>query len=318
MKVKPILSIIIISYNVSGFIKNCLKSVVADKNLDFNGNPQNSKIPAEIIIVDNASTDSSVKIIKKFKIKNLKLKINSCNQGFSQANNRAAKLALGNYLLLLNPDTIVLHSSISQCLDWLSANPHALGCTAQLLNPDKTIQPSGGYFPNLLNLFTWSTNLDDLPLINDLIKPIHPHNPEFYTHPRTYLTNHPQDWLTGACILLRKNAFDKVGGFDSNYFMYGEEVELSYRLQKKFPKQKFWYLVGPQIVHLGGGSAVNRLHPLLNEYLGIIAFFKKHRPPWQTSIAKVFIKFNCLSHYFLWYFFRPQISKLYQQILPQL
>ncbi|MFA6518518.1 MAG: glycosyltransferase family 2 protein [Candidatus Shapirobacteria bacterium] len=324
MPVKPILSIIIVSYNVAPFIENCLKSIFADKNLDFNGDSKNSKTPAELIIVDNHSSDASVSIIKNFQIKNclkisnFKLKISHSNQGFSQANNLGVKQAQGNYLLFLNPDTVILHSSISQSLDWLSSHPEALGCTAQLLNTDKTIQPSGGFFPNLLNLFTWSTNLDDLPLTNDLIKPIHPHSPIFYTHPKFYLQDHSQDWLTGACILLRKNAFDQVGGFDQDYFMYGEELELCYRLKKVFPLKKFWYLIGPQITHLGGGSSVNRLNPLINEYHGIIAFFKKHQPSWQLPLAKLLIKFNCLCHYLLYLIKKPETAKLYQQIFSQL
>jgi GT2 family glycosyltransferase len=322
MPIKPILSIIIVSYNVAKFIDDCLTSIIADKNLDFNNSQKNFKIPTELIIIDNASTDDSVptikKIISKNKTLNTKFLILNTNSGFSQANNLGAKQAQGNYLLFLNPDTIVLHSSISQTLDWFTSHPEALGCTAQLLNADKTIQPSGGFFPNLLNLLTWSTNLDDLPIINTFIKPIHPHSPNFYTHPKFYLQNHSQDWLTGAFILLRKNSFNQAGGFDPKYFMYGEELELCFRLKKTLPHQQFWYLIGPQIIHLGGGSAANRLNPLINEYLGIIAFFKKHRPSWQLPLANLLIKFNCLCHYLLYLIKKPETAKIYQQIFTKL
>ena len=118
MKVRPVLSIIIVSYNVASFIDDCLTSILADKNLDFNGNPKNSKTPAELIIVDNHSTDTSVAVIKKFlnriKILNSRFLILDSNLGFAQANNLAAKQAKGNYFLFLNPDTVVLHSAISQ------------------------------------------------------------------------------------------------------------------------------------------------------------------------------------------------------------
>lgn len=283
----PILSIIIPSYNTSDLTINCLKSIYQDKGL--------KDIPFEIIIVDNASSDDSVSQIKNYistlKIKNLKLKINLVNLGFGKANNQAFKIARGNYLLLLNSDTIILHSAISQSLDWLSSHPEAYGCTAQLLNSDKSIQPSGGYFPSLSNIFTWSTGLDDLPLINKLVKPFHPHSPDFYTHDSYYLTDHQQDWITGAFALIRKNIIDKVGGFDENYFMYGEEMEMFYRIRQKFPKYQLWYLIGPQIIHLGGSSSKTRKEVFEREYDGISAFFKKHRPG-SLPLINLFISIN--------------------------
>ncbi|MCX6726933.1 MAG: glycosyltransferase, partial [Candidatus Shapirobacteria bacterium] len=199
----PILSIIIPSYNTADLTVNCLKSIFLDKGL--------KNTPFEIIIVDNASTDNSISLIKSLH-KTIILIENKVNLGFSKANNQAIKIAKGNYLLFLNSDTIILHSAISQSLDWLSSHPESAGCTAQLLNKDDSIQASGGYFPNLLNTFTWCSGLDDLPLINRLIKPIHPHTPDFYTHDSYYLTDHPQDWLTGAYFLVRKNIIDAVSG----------------------------------------------------------------------------------------------------------
>ena len=76
--------------------------------------------------------------------------------------------------------------------------------------------------------------------------------------------------------------------------MYGEEVELCYRLKKNTPNNQVWYLIGPQIIHLGGASATNRLDPILNEYRGVLSFFKKHRPSWQYSIVILLLKINAL------------------------
>lgn len=289
---KPILSIIIISYNTADLTLNCIKSIFLDKGL--------KEIPFEIIVVDNNSHDDSVKAIEKLKnslkIENCELKIinNNFNAGFGKANNQGVKVAKGNYILLLNSDTIVLHSAISQSLDWLCSHPESSICTAQLLNKDKTIQASGGFFPNLANVFTWCLSLDDLPLINKFIKPIHPHTPAFYTKDKFYLSDHRQDWVTGAFLLTRKNLFNKVSGFDESYFMYGEEVELCYRIQKNTVNNQVWYLIGPQIIHFGGASATSRLDPILNEYRGIISFFKKHKPKWQIPIVKLLLKINAL------------------------
>lgn len=283
---KPVLSIIIISYNTDKIVTDCLKSIWQDKGL--------KKIPFEIIVIDNKSSDDSVKNLKKLD-KKITLITNNKNLGFAKANNQGLKIAQGNYILFLNSDTLILHSAISQSLDWLSSHPEASACTAQLLNFDKTIQASGGFFPNLANVFTWSFNLDDLPLVNKIIKPIHPHTPNFYTKDKFYLRDHQQDWVTGAFFLTRKPLLDKVKGFDENYFMYGEEIELSYRIKKSTDNNKVWYLIGPQIIHLGAASATNKLDPILNEYKGVLSFFKKHKSKSQYKIAKLLLKINALS-----------------------
>jgi len=282
----PVLSIIIVSYNTCDITLDCIKSIFLDKGL--------KNIPFEIIVVDNNSQDNSVKELKKFGSK-ITLIANKENTGFGKANNQGVKIAKGNYILLLNSDTIILHSAISQSLDWLCSHPECSTCTAQLLNKDKSIQASGGFFPNLANVLTWCLSLDDLPLINKIIKPLHPHTPTFYTKDKFYLQDHQQDWVTGAFMLIRKKLFDKVGGFDENYFMYGEEVELSYRIKNATKNNQVWYLIGPQIIHLGGASATSRLNPIINEYRGIASFFKKHRPSWQYPVVKFLLRINALT-----------------------
>jgi hypothetical protein len=307
-KYNPILSIIIVSYNTADITLDCLRSIKEDKGL--------KNIDYEIIVIDNDSKDDSILKIKKFehslKIENCKLKIiqNSINAGFGKANNQGIRIAKGNYILLLNSDTIILHSSISQSLDWLCSHPEASTCTAQLLNKDKTIQASGGFFPNCLNVFAWSIGLDDLPFINKIIKPLHPHTPAFYTRDTFYLKDHQQDWVTGAFMLIRKELLDKVGGFDENYFMYGEEVELSYRIKKVTKNNQVWYLVGPQIIHLGGASATSRLNPILNEYLGILSFFKKHKSNCQYLFVKIIIKINAFLRSLIFPIYKEAYNKL--------
>lgn len=293
--IKPVLSIIIVSYNTSEITINCLKSVFADKGLEFDLSKTNPapKTPTEIILVDNNSTDSTLSEVKKLKYP-AKVIANKENFGFGRGNNQGFKIAQGNYVLLLNTDTVILHSAVSQSLDWLSSHPESYGCTAQLLNTDKTIQASGGFFPNLGNIFTWCLGIDDLPLVNKIIKPLHPHTPAFYTHDNFYLQDHPQDWITGAYLLVRKNVLDQVGGFDPDYFMYSEELEMCYRIHQKNPQSRLWYLVGPQIIHLGGASSANKQKIFDREYQGILYFFKKHRPAFETKIATVLIKINRL------------------------
>jgi GT2 family glycosyltransferase len=292
-KIKPVLSIIILSYNTCEITLDCLRSIFQDKGLEFDLNKisNNEKTPAEIIVIDNNSQDNSVEKIKTLK-KPIKIIENKENSGFGKANNQGIKIAQGNYILLLNSDTLILHSAISQSLNWLSSHPEASVCTAQLLNKDKTIQASGGYFPNILNTFTWCTSLDDLPFVNKLIKPIHPHTPQFYTHDNFYKFDHKQDWVTGAFMLIRTSSLKKTNGFDEDYFMYGEELELSYRITKNNPKTETWYLIGPQIIHIGGASAINKIDPIVNEYLGIISFFKKHKSKFEWKTIRYLLIFN--------------------------
>lgn len=280
----PLLSIIILSYNTADITSNCLRSILTDKGL--------LETPYEIIVVDNASTDDSVSQISKFK--NVKLIKNKSNLGFAKANNQGIKIARGNYLLFLNSDTIILHSAISQALDWLSSNPSASACTAQLLNPDKSIQMSGGFFPNIGNVFTWSFGLDDLPLVNFLVPPLHPHTPNFYTHDSFFLHDHFQDWITGAFMLVRRQIVNTTHGFDNSYFLYGEELEWCYRIKSSYPNQEIWYLVGPQIIHLGGASSTDKSSIINHEMAGIQAFFKKHRPSWQYPIVSLLLKTNVI------------------------
>jgi len=331
--IKPLLSIIIVSYNTADLTLQCLRSILTDKGLELSlKSPKNTpntknpksqlKTPTEIIIIDNNSKDNSVKAIKEFiqkkKLPNITLIENKENTGYATANNQGISISKGEYLLLLNSDTIILHSAISQSLDWLASHPEASSCTAQLLNQDKTIQASGGFFPNLLNVFTWSTGLDDLPLVNSLTKPLHPHTPHFYTKDSFYLKDHSQDWVTGAFALIRRSVINPKEAFDPNYFMYGEEVELFYRIKKKYPHLHTQYLVGPQIIHLGGASADSKLDPILNEYLGVISFFKKHKDPFQTFIVRLLLKTNAFLRAIINTILSPKKASLYLQACQKL
>jgi len=311
--IKPVLSIIIISYNTADITINCLKSVLSDKGLEFDLDKKYTQnepdtIPTEIIVVDNASTDDTTTRLKGLKTK-INIIKNSKNLGFSKANNQGFKIASGNYILLLNSDTIINHSAISQSLIWLSTHPEAGVCTGQLLNKDGTVQPTGGFFPNLLNTITWSLFLDDLPFVNKIIPPIHPHPPQFYTKDNFYLKDRQLDWVTGAFMLIRKELVDNTKGFDPNYFMYAEELEWSYRIKQTFPHLQTWYLTWPQITHLGGASATNNTHKLLNEYLGILHFFKKHKPK-LAKFARIFLRLGA----FIRSLFNPNYKNLWQKI----
>ena len=286
------LSIIIISYNTKELTLNTLKSIYQHtKNISF-----------EIIIIDHNSKDNSVTALKKFgqDKKNFTLLGIKENPGFGAGNNRGAKLARGEYLLFLNSDTLLRENSPQKAVDFLKKHSQIGVYSCQLLNPDLTVQPTGGYFPTLSRIFAWQFFIDDLPFIGRFIKSIHPHKPNFFFLNKFLDKNkienkkdnksfyhQPQrpDWVTGAFIMIPKKVFDQVGGFDEKIWMYAEEMELCYRIKKL--GFKVAYETNSAIIHLGGGSGTSTL-AVVNEIKNIIYFFKKHKSPWQLPLVKLF------------------------------
>lgn len=266
-------SVIIVTYNSKKFIKPCLKSVFNYLN------------NAEIIIVDNASADGSVKYFQnlnnKGKIKSIFL---DDNIGFGAANNRGVLCAKGKYLLFLNSDTLLYDDPVTNGIGFLEKHKDAAVYSCMLRNRDGTIQPNGGYFPNLINLIAWQFFIDDLPVISTYFPSVHP-KAKRYQNPRHF------DWLTGAFMLIPKKIFEKIGGFDENIFMYTEEMELCYRFRKI--GKYCYYDPTHNLTHFGGGSGGNYLAITL-EIKNLIYFFRKHKPYWQLPIVITILFCGCL------------------------
>jgi len=301
----PTLSIIIVNWNTKDLIKQCLDSIQQkDKRLDLSEkiiNPDNSEsVPTEIIVVDNGSTDSSVSYLKTQakKIPGLKLILNKNNTGFAKANNQGIKKARGEFILLLNSDTIIPEAAISQTLFWLANHPEAAVCGCKLLNSDGSPQASYGTFPDLITTFIMLF-LEKLfgskrvRTSGDKISSV--------------------DWLMGAFILSRKWVFDEIGRLDENIFMYMEEVEWFYRLRQA-GLLAFFY-PNAKIIHLGGGSSkTGRVDPIINIYKGLIYFYKKHKPKWQLLVLKLMLKTKALLSLFIGKVFNNDyLIKTYEQ-----
>lgn len=264
------LSIIIVSYNTRDILIDCIKSVI-----------KNTKdVGYEIIVVDNGSKDGSSEGIREIakKYPQVGLVDAKSNIGFGRANNLGAKKATGEHLLFLNSDTLVFDNAIKESLDNLKkiANTGVYSC--KLLNENKSVQASGGHFPTLGNVFAWQFFIDDLPIIGSLISSFHPQL-------ASYDRDKQMDWVTGAFMIVPKKAFDEVGGFDENIFMYTEEMELCFRLKKL--GYKTVYQNSPAIIHLGGSSGGSVL-ALASEVKNMIYFWKKHKPTWQLPPIKFF------------------------------
>lgn len=273
------LSIIIISYNTKKITENCLKSIFQSL--------KNTRINYEIIVVDNASTDGSVEMLESYQnncrvsgsnLDTLRVLVkvikNKNNIGFAKANNQAAEIARGDYLLFLNSDILVLNAAIEKLYKFYKQNEKFFNFLGgKLLNKDLTPQPSCGPTYSLPMVFA------HLFLKGD------------HWGLTRYSPNKTKevDWISGACILTKKEIFQKLGGFDENIFMYMDEIELLFRAKKN--GFKIFFYPEAKFIHLGSASSAGRTYPILQVYRGLIYFYKKHHnDPISLFLLKFMLK----------------------------
>ncbi len=279
----PDLTIIVIT-SKKDFIFECLESVykalVGVRN--------------EVILIDNASEDKVGEKAKKIFSKLIVLRREE-NGGFGENNNMGMKVAKGRYVLLLNDDTKIIDKNIFKgMLIWMDKHPKAGVASCALVNPGKkNYQGSGGYFPTLFRVFAWMSFLDDIPVVDRLIKPYHPLHAwsPFYKGEDYFKRSHKQDWVTGAFYLMRNRALDEVGFFDEDFFLYVEEVDFSYRFVKA--GWDIWYLPKWKIAHYGQVTTGSE-RAMINEFEGLKLFYKKHYPRWQMPILKLLLKLGAI------------------------
>lgn len=284
------LSIIVVSFNTEKMTVDAIKSVV-----------RNTKnISTEIIVIDNASQDSSVKTLKSLAESNgeIVLITNKENQGFGRANNQGIKNAKGRYILLLNTDTLVEDNVLGEMVKWMDENSKVGVASCALKFKDGRLQATGGYFPSLPRVLAWMTFVDDLPGISLILKPFHPMHDLSPLGANTsfYGNEHLMDWVTGAFFMIRKEAAREIGYFDDDYFMYMEEVDYCFRAEKL--GWEIQYLPKWSIIHFGGGSA-GKEFSLVNEMKGLKLFYRKHMPRWQFPILNLLIKLGALLRIFV-------------------
>jgi GT2 family glycosyltransferase len=229
------LSVIIVSYNVKEFLKKCLDSVlVASKN-----------VSCEIFVVDNNSKDGSADmIIDSFPV--VKLIANNENRGFSRANNQAIRISTGRFVLLLNPDTVIGPETFSKCIDFMNRNVDAGALGVKMINGQGMFLPeSKRAFPRpgtaFFKSFGFSYLFPHSAFLNSYYLPSVDEN-------KTSLT----EVISGAFMFLRRDALDRSGFPDEDFFMYGEDIDLSYRLLKSGYKN--YYFPEVSIIHFKGKS----------------------------------------------------------------
>ena len=295
------LTIIIISFNTKELLSNCVESVFEKtRNINY-----------EVIVVDNASKDGSVKALDK-RIKSpvcIKIIKNKLNVGFASANNQGLRKAQGRYILLLNSDTILKDNVLGEFTHWMDQNLEVGIATCALKNQNGSFQGSGGFFPTLARVFSWMT-IQDIPGVDWVIKPFHPlHSKSFGLGSNFYERQREMDWITGAFFFMRRDVLKQVGLLDENYFMYVEELDYCFRAKKK--GWKVYYLPQWEIIHLGGASSTSEF-ALLSEYKGIKLFYKKYYPAWQFPVLRLLLKFGALGRIILFGILEgPSSAKIY-------
>ncbi|MEA3443191.1 MAG: glycosyltransferase [Bacteroidota bacterium] len=271
------LSIVIVNYNVKHFIEQCLHSV--GKAIARTG--------AEVFVVDNSSVDGSCAMIKQ-KFPHVKLIENKNNVGFAKANNQAIKLACGEYILLLNPDTIVEEDSFEKLLAFADENPDAGGFGVKMIDGKGNFLPeSKRAFPSPMVSFYKSFGLSRL----------FPHSKRFARYHLGHLDknkNHEIEVLAGAFMLLRKSVIDKTGMLDESFFMYGEDIDLSYRIT--LAGYKNMYFADTTIIHYKGESTKkSSINYVMVFYQAMIIFARKH---FSQKNARLYIAIINMAIYF--------------------
>lgn len=252
------ISIIIVNYNVQFFLEQCLHA--AQKALQT--------IRGEIIVVDNASTDGSITYLQP-KFPTVNFIVNKENVGFGKANNQALDIAKGNYILFLNPDTIVPEDCFTKCIHFFEQTPNCGAMGVKMLDGKGFFLPeSKRSFPSPMTSFFKLVGLASF----------FPKSPIFNKYALGYLDenkNHEVDVLAGAFMMLSKPVLEKVQGFDDTFFMYGEDVDLSYRIQKAGFKN--YYFSETSIIHFKGESTKRgSLNYVRMFYQAMSIFVKKH------------------------------------------
>jgi hypothetical protein len=239
----------------------------------------------------------------------VKLIKNSSNSGFGTANNQAVKISKGEWILLLNSDTKFTENTIKKLLDTAAnaSDPKRTIIGPKLLNQDGSTQQSAGHTPTLTRIFGQMLFLDDLPIIKKLISSYQ------VSDTAKYQNEFKPDWVTGACILVPRDAFQKVGGFDEKIFMYGEEVDLCLRLRKL--GYQVIFTPKTQLFHLRGKSSKDgQKAAILGEFQGLVYLYQKHFPA-KLPLLKLILKTGALLRILIFGIINQQKSQIYVQAL---
>jgi N-acetylglucosaminyl-diphospho-decaprenol L-rhamnosyltransferase len=265
------LSIILVNYNGSNFLFECLDSIEKLK-ISF---------AYEVIIVDNNSTDNSIQIIDK-KFPSVIIICNQVNLGFGAANNLATKYSKGKYLLFLNTDTILIENTPKILLNYLKENEDIGAVSSRITFRDGSYQLSCGKLPNLaielLDKIRYGLDQKWHHIFGNLYNKQHSIVQEI-------------GWVTGACLMMRRDVFEQLGGFDESFFMYFEDKDICKRVHEA--GWKVVYYPKTSLIHLLGGSS-SSVQKSVNTYYrnSQLYYYQKHLGKFQTAILKFYLRLS--------------------------
>jgi hypothetical protein len=268
------LSVIIVNYNVRQFLENALASLTRAA----------AGMQVEIFVVDNASSDGSVEMVRA-KFPGVTVMENSVNVGFARANNAAIRRAQGKYLLLVNPDTVVQEDTLRTMVEFFGSHPDAGLAGCKILNPDGTFQlPCRRSFPTPWVAFTKIFGLSAL----------FPGSRLFGRYNLTYLDpdrTYQVDAVSGSFMMITRAAFERVGGLDESFFMYGEDLDWCYRVQES--GFRVYYVHSTQIIHFKGESTKrSEIDEIKLFYEAMELFVEKHFR--KSGIVRLFLHLGIL------------------------
>ena len=252
----------VVSYNTRAALQACLESMMPER-------------PSEVVVIDNGSTDGSVAMLRA-RFPDVTVHCDPSNPGYGAAANRAMRLTRAPYLLLLNSDTILRPGAIDGLRKHLDEHPGAAVVGPRILNPDGSLQPSCFPFPHPLVTILGGTGLESL--LRRL--------PWFRSrYLRTWAHDHVRSvpWVLGAALAIRRAAFDQLGGFREDFFMYMEETDLCYRARRAGWETHFTPAV--EIIHSGGASTDRmRAKMRIRYYTSLMHYYRLHGTPQQLRL----------------------------------
>jgi GT2 family glycosyltransferase len=277
-----ILSVVVVSYNVKFFLEQCLSSL---KKAVHGSDSLNNQI--EVFIIDNASEDGSLEFLAPL-FPEFQFFQNKVNKGFARANNQALSLCKGEFVLFLNPDTILAEDCLSICVSFFRATPDAGALGVKMVDgAGRFLKESKRGFPGPGASFYRMSGLARL----------FPRSKIFSAYYMGHLheeSSHEVDVLSGAFMMVKKSVLDKTGGFDERFFMYAEDIDLSYRIYNSGFKN--YYLPGTTIIHFKGESTRKDFRYIKMFYTAMELFAKKHTKVAGSSIQLFILTLGMRMH----------------------
>lgn len=269
------LSIALVNWNNRDYLRQCLESIAA------------AELPLtyDIVVSDNGSTDGSLEMLAE-QFPYVRVVQNGKNVGVARGNNECIRNSTGEYIYVLNNDTIVNRESIKAMVEFLDEHPEVGAVGGNLLNPDGTLQASFCTFPTLWEEFLLVTHLGMA------------RNPYFPAHHGVWPSARKVDWLSSASIVVRRAAIEGIGLIDEDYFIYSDETDWQYRLWQA--GWEVWYLPEVSTIHFGGGSFQpgGRRYTLV--YRGRMLFARKHYSKLYSVLQRLLFGAAALGRQGVW------------------